>query len=70
MKGKGRIVEAAKELCSLLGEFTEKDFKEVLKRTGIGDDEICDDHLNNLINNGIIFEPRRGVYRCLENQLI
>jgi DNA-directed RNA polymerase subunit RPC12/RpoP len=70
LKGEGRIVEAVKELCRLLEEFTEKDFKEVLKRTGIGDDKICEDHINNLINSGIIYEPRRGVYRCLENQLI
>ena len=63
---KSRKIRLKEEYKKLTG----KDFKEVLKRAGLGDDEICDDHINNLINNGIIYEPRRGVYRCLENQLI
>ncbi len=66
-KGEGRVVAAARELCRLLGEFTENDLREVLKRTGLGDGQVCENYINKLIENGIIYEPKRGVYRCLES---
>ncbi len=62
-----KIVAAAQELGRLLGEFTEEDLKEVLKRTGLKGDKVLEKYINKLIENNVIYEPRRGEYRCLEN---
>lgn len=62
-----KVVAAAQELCRLLGEFTEQDLSEVLKRSGLEGDTLSEKYIPKLMENNMIYEPRRGVYRCLEN---
>jgi hypothetical protein len=62
-----KIVAAAQELCRVLGEFTEQDLREVLKHVGIKEDDIPKKFIPRLIENNVIYEPKRGVYRCLES---
>ncbi len=62
-----KVVAAAQELCRVLGEFTEQDLSEVLKRIGLKGDNLLEKSINKLMENNVIYEPRRGEYRCLEN---
>ena len=61
-----RIKAAAKEIYSKIGEFTEKDFLEVLKRTGFKEEDELRNYLRRLLENDIIYEPKNGIYRCVE----
>ena len=61
-----RVVAAAQELYRYLGEFTGKDLYEVLKLLGFDKEEDCHKYIDKLIANDVIYEPKRGVYRCLE----
>ena len=61
-----KILAAAKELCRVLGEFTEEDLGEVLKRIGLKGDVLLEKYIPKLMDNNVIYEPKRGVYRCLE----
>ncbi len=68
IKGKDKkIVACARQLCSIQVEFTEDDFIEVLKRTGLDKGEECEKYLKDLIADDVIYQPRNGVYRCLED---
>lgn len=62
-----KVVAAAQELCRVLGEFTEQDLSEVFKRIGLKGDALLEKYINKLMENNVIYEPRRGVYRCLAN---
>jgi hypothetical protein len=61
-----RIKASAKEIYSEIGEFTEKDFFEVLKRTGFKEGDELRNYLRRLLENDIIYEPKNGLYRCVE----
>jgi hypothetical protein len=61
-----KILAAAKELCRILGDFTEDDLGQVLKRIGLKGDILLEKYIPKLMDNNVIFEPKRGVYRCLE----
>jgi transcription elongation factor Elf1 len=62
-----KMVEAAKQLQKVMGDFTEDDFFEVLKRIGITEAEKQEGHLKRLIENDVLYQPRAGIYRFLEN---
>jgi transcription elongation factor Elf1 len=61
-----KIKAAAKELGRSLGEFTEKDFFEVLERIGFTEDEAIENYISKLIEDDVIFQPKNGKFRCLE----
>jgi hypothetical protein len=61
-----KIVVAAKELTNKIGEFSENDFFEVLKRAGFGKGDDLHRLLTRLLENEIIYEPKNGLYRCIE----
>ena len=60
-----KVVAAAQELCRVLGEFTEEDLDEVFRRIGLKGDVLLEKYINKLMENNVIYEPKRGVYRCL-----
>jgi RNA recognition motif-containing protein len=67
IKGRDKKIEAAAiNLCSQLTEFTEEDLNEVLKRIGIVKDEGCSQYIDKLMEINVIYQPKSGVYRCLE----
>jgi hypothetical protein len=61
-----RIVAAASNLGRELGEFTEDDFYEVLIRVGFTKNEKLKNHLKRLIENDVIFQPKNGIFRYIE----
>ena len=62
-----KITAAAQELGRHLGEFTQNDFSEVLKRIGIEGEKVSEMYIARLIENNVIYEPKSGLYRCLES---
>jgi hypothetical protein len=62
-----RIVEAAKLLQKAVGDFSEEDFFEVLKRIGITEYEKQKELLKRLLDNDVLYQPKIGSYRFLEN---
>jgi hypothetical protein len=62
-----KIVEAAKLLQMAVGDFSEEDFFEVLKRIGITDTEQQEETLIRLLENNVLYQPKIGIYRFLEN---
>ena len=60
-----KVVAVAQELCRVLGEFTEEDLDEVFRRIGLKGDVLLEKYINKLMENNVIYEPKRGVYRCL-----
>ncbi len=62
-----KIVEAAKLLQMAVGDFSEYDYFEVLKRIGITDGEKQKDLLKRLLDNDVLYQPKIGSYRYLEN---
>ncbi len=62
-----KIVEAAKLLQMAVGDFSEDDFFEVLKRIGITEEERQKEHLTRLLDNDVLYQPKIGSYRYLEN---
>lgn len=61
-----KIVMAAKELSRKMGEFNENDFFEVLKRAGFIKEDDLQAHLTRLLKNDIIYEPKNGLYKFVE----
>lgn len=63
-----KIVAAVRELCRNQGEFTKNDLSEVLKRIGIKGEEVSETYINKLIENNMIYQPKNGLYRCLDTR--
>jgi hypothetical protein len=61
-----KIVMVAKELSHNLKEFSENDFLEVLSRAGFTKEDDLHGLLARLLENDIIYEPKNGLYRIIE----
>jgi hypothetical protein len=61
-----KIVAAAEALDREIGAFSENDFKEVLIRAGFKDGPELKKFLKRLLENDIIFQPKNGIYRYIE----
>lgn len=61
-----KISMAAKELTNKIGEFSENDFFEVLKRAGFIKKDDLHTFLTRLLDHDIIYEPKNGLYRFVQ----
>jgi hypothetical protein len=62
-----KLTIAAKELSLALGEFSQEEFAEVLKRAGYGTEKDHEKYLLWSLENDVIYEPKMGRYRYMED---
>jgi hypothetical protein len=62
-----RIVEAAKLLQMAVGDFSQEDFFQVLDKIGISDGQKQEELLKRLLDNDVLYQPKIGIYRYIEN---